>query len=359
MPQNVNMQSKQFKNFLGLDKVVVMPTKLSPFKSSHVTDGFHRKKMLELAFEDCPFVTVSDYELNNDTVSYTYLTVQKLKEDYPECELYILMGLDSLASFLKWRNSGYILENAILTVAGRNGYDMRAERERFKKQTGAQIHTFEYDCKISSTYVRELLFLGCSPIDFLPNKVCNYIKENQLYCGNDLHLYLQTKLKPSRLFHTAGVASTAVGYAKKLGESVDNARIAGLLHDFAKYENAENYPDCEIPSDCPNSVKHQYLGAYIAQEKLKIDNSEVLNAIRYHTTGRPNMSTLEKIVFTADLLEPSRSYDEVDYLRKLVDSDFESGFRKCLERLIVYLQKGEEKIFALTISANEYYNLKK
>ena len=73
---------QQFKNFLGLDKVVVMPTKLSPFKSSHATEGFHRKKMLELAFEDCPFVTVSDYELNNDSVSYTYLTVQKLKEDY-------------------------------------------------------------------------------------------------------------------------------------------------------------------------------------------------------------------------------------------------------------------------------------
>ena len=71
------------------------------------------------------------------------------------------------------------------------------------------------------------------------------------------------------------------------------------------------------------------------------------------------MTLLEKIVFVADLLEPFRDYEEVEYLRDLVSADFESGFKKCLERLVAFLERSEQEIFDLTLKANEYYNQKK
>lgn len=347
---------KEFKKVVGLDKVIVVPTYLSPFKGGHATDGAHRKKMLHLAFKNLPYVLISDYELSREQKSYTYITVEHFKSLYPNDELYLLIGLDSLVTFLNWKNPQSILSCCTLCVAGREGYDLKNEESAFKEKSGLDIISFSYDGVISSTYVRELLKLGCSPIQFVDFTVCEYIKTNGLYKGDKLYSYLISALKPSRLFHTAGVVAQSISYAKKLGESVDKAHIAGLLHDVAKYEKAEDYPECAIDKDVPSSVKHQFLGAYIAQKKLGIKDEEILNAIKYHTTGRPNMGIIEKIVFVADLLEPSRNYEEVDYLRDMVNQDFESGFKLCVKRLLAYLNKSGDEIYYLTRETNEFYN---
>jgi predicted HD superfamily hydrolase involved in NAD metabolism len=79
-----------------------------------------------------------------------------------------------------------------------------------------------------------------------------------------------------------------------------------------------------LPPNCPSEVAHQFLGEYIAREELGVEDKDVLNAIKYHTTGRDNMSTLEKVVYVADLIEPSRKYEGVNELRKVIDKDFES-----------------------------------
>ena len=351
---------KKFKEVLGLDKVIVMPAKISPFKKQgYFVSDFHRKEMLEIAFDGLDYVTVSDYELKKDGVSYTYETVKYLSELYKGAKLYMLIGLDSLSAFLTWKNPEQILEYCTLAVAYRKGFDFEKEVNTFKEKTNKEIVTFSTDGKISSTYVRNQLFLSLTPTDFIPEKVCDYIKSNGLYMGDALYEYVASKLKPSRLLHTAGVIALAVEYAKKLGESADNARIAGLLHDVAKYESAKDYPNCAMPSDVVANIEHQYLGAYVAEKVLNVKDEEVLNAIRYHSTGRPNMTKLEKIIFLADLLEPSRNYDEVEFLRNKVNEDFESGFKLCLKRLIDHLNRSNEQIFSLTLMANEYYNGKK
>ena len=350
---------KKFKEKLNLDKVIVLPARQSPFKKGYGASGEHRKKMLEIAFEGCEYVEVSDFELNGETTSYTFITVTHFKNLYPNAQLYMLIGLDSLANFLTWKNPEIILQNCDLAVAGREGYDLTAEEVKFEKQTGKNLFTFEYNGIASSTCIREHLKLNLFPSKMMDEKVYEYIKNNELYKGDEVYSFVASKLKESRLYHTAGVVSLAISYAKKLGVSADNARIAGLLHDVAKYENAKNYPNCEIPLTAPESVKHQYLGAYIAENELGIKNEEILNAIKYHTTGRPNMGIIEKIVFVADLLEPSRTYEEAPYLRNAVNENFEEGFKLCVARLNSYLKRTGGDIFYLTEKANEYYNLKK
>ncbi len=347
---------KKFHNELALDKVIVLPAGQSPFKKGHGATAVERKKMLELAFDNCPFVEVSDFELLQEGKSYTYLTVEHFKAIYPNAQLFLLIGLDSLATFLTWKNPDRILANCSLAVISREGYDFEEEERKFKSATGKALFKLFHDGKASSTYVREQLKLKIYSTDYLPERVCDFLKDHGIYVGDGLYESVCKRLSSKRLFHTAGVAATAIGYAKKLGENVDNARIAALLHDIAKYERAENYPDLALPEKIPENVVHQYLSAHIAECELGIKDEDVLNAIRYHTTGRPEMSKLEKIVFVADLLEPSREYDEVDELRQIVGEDFERGFRRCVLRLLKYLERAGVEIFDLTLKTNEYYN---
>ena len=84
----------------------------------------------------------------------------------------------------------------------------------------------------------------------------------------------------------------------------------------------------------PENVIHQFLGAYIAENVLGICDQDIINAVRYHTTGRTNMSVLEMIVLVADLLEEGRDYEEAPRLRKAVDENFFEGFKLCVKRLI-------------------------
>ena len=347
---------EKFYKSLNLDKVIVMPAGQSPFKNGYSVSANQRKEMIDLAFKDYPFVTVSDYELKQKGKSYTCLTIDYINQTHQNDELFMLIGLDSFATFLNWKNPNLILDKCQLAVFYREGFNFEFEEQKFIKATGKSICKLYHNGKASSTYIREQLKLGIYSEEFLPKSVCEYIKANELYRGDVLYGAVTKRLSSKRLFHTAGVISTAISYAKKLDENIDNARIASLLHDIAKHEKVENYPQFQMPIGVPEAVVHQYLGAYIAQTELSINDENVLNAIRYHTTGRPGMSTLEKIVFIADLLEPSRDYAEVDELRTAVNENFENGFKLCLKRLVNHLEKGNGEIFDLTLKTNAFYN---
>ncbi len=346
----------KFKNSLNLDRVIVLPTHLSPFKSEFLSSPKMRKEMVEIAFSALDYVTVSDFEINSAQPSYTYKTIEWVKSQNQNAELFLLIGVDSLVNFLKWKNVEYILNNVTLTVMGRNGYNLNAEVEKFKKATNKPIFSFDFNGKISSTFVRELLKLGVMPNEYLNCKVIDYIKENNLYKGNEYYKYVANELKESRLIHTAGVIVLAEKYAKRMGEKVEKAKLAALLHDVAKYKKREDFLCVNIPQSAPESIVHQYIGAHIAKNTLNIQDENVINAIAYHSTGRPNMSTLEKIIFLADLLEEGRTYDEVVQLRLAVEKDFEKGFKLCIERLIQHVTNSGEQLFELTALANEYYN---
>jgi len=133
--------------------------------------------------------------------------------------------------------------------------------------------------------------------------------------------------------HTEGVVKVAVNIAKKYEVNINKVKIAGLLHDYARnLDNKElikivesnnieiDYWEKEIPN-----LLHSPVGAFLAKKEFKIEDKEILNAIRYHTIGRPDMSLIEKIIFIADIIEPNRDFPGVNLIREKVKVDIDKA----------------------------------
>ena len=164
---------------------------------------------------------------------------------------------------------------------------------------------------------------------------------------------LSEKLKPSRLEHSIGVMNTAAELAKRFGADEKKARIAGILHDCAKWmDENEGYRFCESHnieldevSKNNYAIVHQYIGAVLAKDEFGIDDKEILDAIRCHATGKENMSTLEKIIHVADMTESSRNkkpYDGLSELRELCKTNLDKAVIFGLELSMMHvISKGK------------------
>lgn len=155
-------------------------------------------------------------------------------------------------------------------------------------------------------------------------------------------------LTKKRYEHSMGVAVMAKELAERLGADPDKAYLAGVVHDIAKELNpSELYDYCErngieisqIEKNNPQLL-HAPAGARMLRS-YGICDDDIENAVRYHTVGREGMSLLERIIYLADMLEPSRSFEGVEELRELCDKDFEAAFLMTLRRSIEWnLEKG-------------------
>ncbi|HAN10007.1 MAG TPA: hypothetical protein DCP90_05255 [Clostridiales bacterium] len=167
-----------------------------------------------------------------------------------------------------------------------------------------------------------------------------------------------------RFTHTLGVVETAEKLAKMYGADVEKARVAALLHDcakFYKYEDFARKHDIKLDYDILKHLKviHSFLGVFVAKIEYGIEDEEILGAIKYHTTGKPDMTVLEKIVYLADAIEPGR--EEYGYLeegRKLACEDLDKAVGFILERTIKYVEERKLKLCYLTKEAYEWYSKK-
>lgn len=178
---------------------------------------------------------------------------------------------------------------------------------------------------------------------------------------------LKDTLKRGRFEHSLGVAYTAANLAMRYGFDVKKAFKAGLLHDCTKYMDTEeslkyckkhNVIISDAEKDNPGALLHSKTGAVMAKEKYKVDDEEILNAIRFHTTGRANMTDLEKIIFIADYIEPNRKELPVmEQIRKMAYTDLNQCLVMMYESIIGYINKGPKSgaIDNTTIEAYEYY----
>lgn len=175
---------------------------------------------------------------------------------------------------------------------------------------------------------------------------------------------LLKELNPRRYEHTIGVASTAFCLALKHGEDSEKAYIAGLLHDCAKCFSEEKslnlckkYDVSLSEFEKKNaSLIHAPLGAAYAKNKYNIEDNDILEAIRWHTTGKPDMNNLEKIVFIADYMEPNRKrLLGLEEIRKLAFQDLDQCMYKILFNTIEHLKNKELIINQLSVEALEYY----
>ena len=160
---------------------------------------------------------------------------------------------------------------------------------------------------------------------------------------------MQKVQDPKRFTHTLGVEYTAAALAMRYSEDVERAQIAGLLHDCAKcMENDKLLSVCEkyhLPATDVETrnpyLLHARVGSYLAKKEYKIEDPEILSAILYHTTGRPGMTLLEKIIFTADYIEPGRKQaPNLTQIRHLAFTDLDAAVTKILEDTLEYLKSG-------------------
>lgn len=173
---------------------------------------------------------------------------------------------------------------------------------------------------------------------------------------------LRAALKESRFIHTLGVADTAVYLAEKYGADKEKARIAGLLHDCAKnipgdvaieYCRERGVPLKEV---CiyEHSLIHAYLGSYLAKCEYGVEDEEILTAIYYHTTGKEDMSLLEKIIYVADTIEPSRTQAGVASLREVAENDLDGALLRAIDSTIRHIINKGGILDTDTVAARNY-----
>lgn len=170
--------------------------------------------------------------------------------------------------------------------------------------------------------------------------------------------YVREQMPERRWMHTLGVMETAVRLAERYGADPVKADLAAILHDVAKYWPAERqreliekhqlYPDM---LDYDVQLLHSHIGAHVAETQFGITDAEVLDAIRFHTSGRAGMTLLDKIVCLADYIEPGRNFPGVDRIRELADQSLERALIAGFDSTIQYLIAQGKKIYPLTMLA--------
>ena len=347
----------------GLDRLLLIPTGVSPHKAmSAGATSDDRLQMLRLSAAGIEKAEVSDIELKRQGSSYTVDTLRLLKEQYRDSELVLLMGTDMFTSFLSCREPEAIMELATLAVfcRGERGEgEAIARQKQYLEEQGAAVETVDHPVlTISSSDLRRMLVFRCAD-SFLPAGVGDYIRRHGFYGVSrdyrnlpmeELEPVVIGLLKKSRVNHVLGCRDTAVELAKRWGANVTDAARAGILHDITKAidgplqltlcrEYGTMLDDFSVRY--PKTL-HALTGSLVA-ERIFGENEAVVSAIRHHTTGKANMSLLEKIIYVADYMEPCRNFPGVEKLRELAFTDIDAALKLGLEMTLVHLaNQGDE-----------------
>lgn len=171
------------------------------------------------------------------------------------------------------------------------------------------------------------------------------------------------RLSKNRLIHSCNVADVAVKLAKEYGIDEETAYVAGLLHDYAKGLSSEmllkiaeenNLIDDEIEYLIPD-ILHAKVGAFLLKKEGVVENEEVLQAIANHTLGAIEMSDLDKIIFLADMIEPSRDYPTLDRLKCLAFKNLDEAMLFGLESTIKYCIEKNRLLHPKTIAVRNKF----
>lgn len=170
---------------------------------------------------------------------------------------------------------------------------------------------------------------------------------------------VRKQMTEHRYQHTLGVVDTAIWLAKQNQVDIEKAEVAAIFHDYAKFRDDEEMAhviseQAEIPKDLLEYNKelwHAPVGAYLVKKEVGINDEVILDAIRYHTSGRPNMTPLEKVVCLADYIEPGRKFPGVEKVREIANTDLNHALAKSLYNTIQFLEKKGQKVYPLTIDA--------
>ena len=314
-------------------EVIFVPAKVAIWKEESISEE-HKLNMLRLVIAKYDGFSIDTYELEQKEQPRSYQTVAYFKKKYPNDKLFFLIGQDQANAFDQWMNPDEIAKNTQIVYYKRPKYFVN--QANVDKYNMLAIEGPVVD--VASSDVRALKSVA------VPEEVLNYIEENNLYFVNRVRSYI----KETRFNHSLSVAHLACRLAKKLQLDYQKAYIAGILHDIAKGIDKDEslalmkqlYPDF---LDIGAYAYHQFLGEMLAKRDFNVEDEEILAAIKYHTTGRVNMCWLEKLIYAADKIEPSRPFDSSDLISAM-EKDLSSGFLTVLKANYEYLKERHKGI---------------
>jgi nicotinate-nucleotide adenylyltransferase len=337
---------KSAQTHIRADEVTLIITKNPRWKNVN-TNILDRINMVKLAIANDPSFQLSLYEVEKDAViNFTIHTVQHFKQLYPNDQLYYLIGGDQVEQFHKWKDADKLKTFVQLIAYPRPGSSLdhpNWQRYGIQKMSGPLY-------PVSSTSIRNLESLAT------PLPVIQYIFQHQLYFVPKLKAFYQ----PERFEHVYSTASLAYDIALQNQQSPTDAFLAAILHDIAKDMDEEDARSLLDEYDTVNQpvesyALHQFVGAILARQEFNIKQDGILEAIRYHTTGKAQMGPLAQIVYAADKIEPTRGYDS-SALIAACKKQYHEGFLMVLKENLLHLKKKKHKITNhLVKECMEYY----
>ncbi len=352
---------------LQLDKLFFIPAAIPPHKAlpAESATAMERLAMSELMADGLANelgrpddITAVGLELRREGKSYTADTLAELHTLYPEDELWLLMGTDMFLTLQSWHAPEEIMAlagiAAFARAEGDGGMLLTNQAQYLQEKFGARVMLIELPqiTDISSTLLRQALQVG-EGSEYLWPQVYGYLLRNHLYgvtkdlknlSVQELRCVSYSMIRAKRIAHVRGAEQAAVELAHQWGGDPEKARKAAILHDCTKYLSGEEqlglcrkYGE-ELDELERNAVKllHAKTGAWVSRDWFGVDD-EIFNAIFWHTTGKPNMTLLEKIIYLADYMEPTRNFPGVEKLRSLAQTDLDAavllGFEMSIQEM--------------------------
>ena len=359
-----------------VDRIIVMPSGRPPHKRLEVVSmARYRFEMVLRAFADEPRVTVSDFEILKQGPSYTLDTVEYLRSQInAKDELFLIYGSDVLKDLKYWHEPEAVLSSCPFLLADRGGYQDQESRdlaEELRVHYQARIQFFPSPVvELSSTQIRQMVSDRKSIAGLVPEPVEKMIRKHALYRWQsdlalltpdfrqdlfDLERRIWPTLSGKRLLHSLNVMTYALHLANVHHVSMEQTAVAALLHDCAKCLPAAEQTALAVkhgdPALLAPELVHGPAAAQLAQSLFGITEQGILDAIQYHTTGRTGMSDLDKIIFIADKIEPSRVYAGLEQIRALAEKNLDSALKVCFEEINKFLDREGHKSHPYSLEA--------
>ena len=337
---------------LKADRVIFVLSKNPQYKK--VSDTVNRLNMLKLAIQGHKQFVIDEYELHCDE-QYTYSinTVKHFLKVFPkeQYELFFLIGFDEVNFLNQWHEIDTLANLIQFVAVARPGYPKN--HELLQKYHVKVLSDMNYN--LSSTSIREFLSFD------MPKSVIDYLIEHELYFVKTIKPYYTSE----RYKHVVSVANLAYDIAKSNHKDPCLAYLAGYLHDIGKTstdKRLENMTNAKFGKYFKGgvvsaNVMHQFTGALILENYFHIHNKMIIEAVRYHTTGKTHMCWLSKIIYAADKLDPLRPYDSSDMIRRM-KNNYKEGFVYVLrenKKVIERMHPGVSEDNKLSIDCFNYY----
>lgn len=322
---HINMAEEASKK-LDAD-VIFIPAPISVWKEESAPKE-DKVKMVELAIKSYPRFSIDRFEIDSgkDT-NYSIDTAEYFVKKYPNDKIFYLIGADHVNAFHKWKEAEKLSKIVQIVFFRRPGIEIDANNVKHFNMLEIEGNLMD----VSSTDIRELRDLK------IDESVMEYIEDNNLYYMKKISSYISG----NRLIHSRSVANLSYQIAKLHDlPNPEKYYIAGILHDIGKgNEGGKQFMEEHFPEYLylASPIWHQFVSAYLAEKDFGIKDKEILDAIEFHTTGNEEMTTLAKVIYAADKIEPTREYDSSDLIEAMFE-DAEEGFITVLKANIEFLE---------------------